>query len=89
MGELHLDYFGRSYRRQLELFCENGTVLADFGTGRLSLPDGTAEDYAEEANARYLREMDYFLTYALAGAGESTNSPRLALQVLKTALGEG
>lgn len=88
LGELHLDYFGRGYCRKLELFCQTGTLLANFGTGALTLPNGTAEDWAEDANRRYQREMDYFVRYALTGPCQSLNSPRLALQVLKTALGE-
>ena len=88
MGELHLDYFGRSYCRKLELFCQDGTLTADFGAGSLILPDGDVEDFSEDANCRYVREMDYFVTYALEGHGPSVNSPQQALQVLKTALRE-
>ncbi|MGD9559014.1 MAG: Gfo/Idh/MocA family oxidoreductase [Oscillospiraceae bacterium] len=84
--EVHLDYFGRSYRRTLEAFCEAGTLLADFGTGRLTLPNGTVQDHEEAPNARYLREMAYFVRYALGGAGESANSPRHAQAVLALAL---
>ena len=86
--EVHLDYFGRQYRRTLELFCENGTVTADFGAGTLTREDGTVQSFAEDVNERYLREMDYFLTYAQSGAGESVNPPAAALQVLKLTLGE-
>ena len=39
-------------------------------------------------NARYEREMKYFLEYALHGTGESVNPPRTAQEVLKIALGE-
>ena len=35
--EVHLDYFGREYRRSIELLCKNGTVTADFGAGTQSL----------------------------------------------------
>lgn len=86
--EVHLDYFGRTYRRTLELFCENGTVTADFGAGTLTLEDGTVKDCAEPANERYLREMAYFLEYAQAAAGDSVNTPETALEVLKLTLGE-
>lgn len=86
--ELHLDYFGRTYRRDVEVFTEQGTLKADFGTGQLTLADGTRQDYAEEANRRYEREMDYFIEYALHGTGESINSPQKALDVLKLSLGD-
>lgn len=86
--ELHLDYFGRSYRRDIELFTRQGTIRADFGTGMLYLPDGREIDCTEPVNRRYEREMEYFIGYAQNGQGESVNSPSHAMQVLKTALGE-
>ncbi|WP_367923954.1 Gfo/Idh/MocA family protein [uncultured Ruthenibacterium sp.] len=86
--EVHLDYFGREYRRSLELFCKDGTVTADFGKGTLTLADGTVEHWDEPVNQRYLREMDYFLDYAQSGIGESVNTPDTALDVLKLTLGE-
>ena len=88
LAEVHLDYFGRGYRRSIELFCKNGTVTADFGAGTLTLEDGAVHDYAEPVNERYLREMDYFLEYAQSGAGPSANTPETALDVLKLTLGE-
>lgn len=88
LAEVHLDYFGRAYRRSIELFCQDGTVTADFGAGTLTLADGTVEHYEEPVNERYLREMDYFLTYLQSGAGESVNPPAMALDVLKLTLGE-
>ncbi len=87
--ELHLDYFGRSYRRSIELFTKDGTLTADFGAGTLTLPDGTVEDYAEDVNERYLREMAYFLAYAQdATATQSKNPPAEGLEVLRLTLGE-
>lgn len=89
LGEVHLDYFGRTYRRGMELFFENGTLTADFGSGTLMLPDGSVEQYEEPANRRYEREMAYFLDYALDnGAAESLNPPAQALAVLRLAQGE-
>ena len=86
--ELHLDYFGRTYRRELEVFSKEGSMVANFGTGQLTLPDGTVEDYSEPVNRRYEREMAYFLNYAKSDTCESKNNPRHALHVLKIALGE-
>ena len=86
--EVHLDYFGREYRRSIELFCENGTVTADFGAGTLTLEDGAVREYPEPVNERYLREMAYFLDYARGRDAESVNPPRTALDVLKLTLGE-
>lgn len=86
--EVHLDYFGRTYRRSIELFCENGTVTADFGAGTLTLENGTVRTYPEEVNQRYLREMAYFVDYALHGTGPSVNTAATALQVLRLTMGE-
>lgn len=88
LAEVHLDYFGRTYRRSIELFCKDGTVTADFGAGTLTLADGRVEAYEEPVNERYVREMEYFLEYALHGTGESLNPPHTAQEVLKIALGE-
>ena len=88
LAEVHLDYFGRGYRRKLELFCPDGSYLADFGAGTLTLPDGTVEHYEEDVNRRYEREMDYFVDYALGEERTSCNPPALALQILKLTLGE-
>ena len=87
LAEVHLDYFGRGYRRSIELFCHDGSYLADFGAGTLTLPDGTVQHYEEDVNRRYEREMEYFVDYALTGSGESCNPPALALNVLKLTLG--
>jgi len=89
LAEVHLDYFGRAYRRSIELFCRDGSCVADFGAGTLTLPDGTVEHCEEDVNRRYEREMAYFVDYALdAAATESVNPPALALRVLKVTLGE-
>ena len=88
LAEVHLDYFGREYRRSIELFCKDGTVTADFGEGTLTLADGTVEHYEEPVNERYLREMDYFIDYVQNGKGASINSPAMALDVLRLTQGE-
>lgn len=88
LAELHLDYFGRTYRRTLELLCTDGQLTADFGAGTLTLEDGSVLDCSEPANQRYLREMAYFLDYMAGAQQESINSPEKALRVLRLALGE-
>ena len=88
LGEVHLDYFGRTYRRSMELFTPAGTLTADFGAATLTLPDGTVQDYKESTDAWYQREMTYFLDYAKNGRGESVNSPAEAQDVLKLTLGQ-
>ena len=87
LAEVHLDYFGRGYRRSIELFTPSGSLVADFGAGTLTLPGGTVEDYTEDVNARYLREMAYFLDYAAGPQAVSLNPPATAAQVLRLTLG--
>ena len=88
IAEVHLDYIGRGYRRSIELLTKNGNVIADFGAGTITLADGTTKEYNEEVNERYLREMQYFLEYALGGNKESINNPKMAFETLKLTLGE-
>ena len=73
---------------KVELFCKDGSCVADFGAGTLTLPKGAVEPNEEAVNARYLREMNYFLDYAAGEETESLNPPATALQVLKLTLGE-
>lgn len=87
LAEVHLDYFGRTYRRSIELMCKEGSVVADFGQGTITLPNGVVQHYEEPVNDRYMREMEYFLDYALEQQGESLNSPAMALDVLRLTLG--
>ncbi len=86
--ELHLDYFGRDYKRILELYCENGTVIADFGAGTLTLENKQVIDCTEDVNERYIRELEYYLSYYASDEIDSTNTPESAMQTLKIALGE-
>ncbi len=86
--EVHLDYFGREARRELEIFTENGTVKADFINGCLHLPNCEVQHLKEDANVRYLREMAYFLQYAKGTQTDSLNSPKRALEVLQLVQGE-
>ena len=87
LAEIHLDYFGRTYRRTAEFFVKEGTITADFGAGTLTLADGTVKDCTEEVNERYLREMRYFLRFQ-RGEEKNINPPAAALRALTIALGK-
>ena len=87
LAEIHLDYFGRSYRRTAEFFVEEGTVTADFGSGTLYLANGTMVDCIEDVNERYMREMRYFLSF-INGEASNINPPQLALRILTIAQGK-
>ena len=87
LAEIHLDYFGRSYRRTAEFFVEEGTITADFGSGTLYLANGTMVDCIEDVNERYMRELRYFLEL-INGKAENINPPQLALSTLTIAQGK-
>ena len=88
LAEIHLDYFGRSYRRTAEFFVQEGTITADFGAGTLTRADGSVVHCEEPVNERYLREMDDFLDFAQGKRAESANPPEMALRVLRLTLGQ-
>lgn len=88
LAEVHLDYFGRGYRRSIEVFFAKGSLVADFGAGTLTLPDGTVQRYEEPVNRRYEREMAYFVDYAFGPVGDSVNTPETASRVLRLTLGQ-
>ncbi|MDL2215767.1 Gfo/Idh/MocA family oxidoreductase [Ruminococcaceae bacterium OttesenSCG-928-N02] len=85
--ELHLDYFGRTYRRTAELFTEEGTIIADFGARTLTLANGTLIDCAEDTNEWYIHEMNYFLDYVQGKCG-NMNTPEHALKAMRLAQGK-
>ncbi len=85
---LHLDYFGRKARRELELFTENDTIIADLinnsikwlNAGRTVCLEDSRDDYQ-------LREMEYFLDI-VEGKKKNINSIERALNTLQIARGE-
>lgn len=85
--EVHLDYFGRTYRRTCECFCDDGTIIADFGESIITLTNGSIIDCKEDLNIRYLRELEYFLDFTQSKKN-NVNPPSLAFKTLKIALGE-
>jgi len=85
--EVHLDYFGREYRRTCEVFVSEGTIEAEFGKGSVKMPDGTVINCNEEANARFVREINYVLDI-MEGKAENINTPEKANKVLALTLGK-
>ena len=85
--EVHLDYFGREYRRTCEVFLPEGTMEAEFGKGSVKLPDGRVINCNEEANRRFVREMRNVLDI-MAGKAENINDVYKANKVLALTLGK-
>lgn len=83
---LHLDYFGRSACREMEIFMEADVLKADFIKGRISfLKSGTCIDLPQERDDMQKAELKYFLS--LTSEQENTNSIEYAMRVLRLARG--
>ncbi len=85
--EVHLDYFGRTYRRSCECFTPEGCIVADFGSGTITMQNGEILHFEEPVNDRYVRELECFLDFT-QGKVKNLNPPSLAFEVLKISLGE-
>lgn len=83
--EVHLDYFGRKARRELELFCEEDTFVCNLLTNSITaLSSGESFGFPEEDIRE--REMEYFLDLLEFG-GHSINPLEFALGTLRIAEG--
>ncbi len=66
-GMLHLDYYRRDKRQDLEIVCSEGTIYWDYSSNavKLHLADGTSTEYPApqgfERNNMFLDEMSHFL----------------------------
>jgi len=85
--EVHLDYFGRKYRRTAEIFTSHGTYVADFKTEKIDQPDGTVINCCEKGKTGLYDEMEYFIDFITGKAPENINSPGHGFEVLKITLG--
>ena len=86
--ELHLDYFGRKTRREIELFTEDGCWKFDITNSCVVSPDGKTQYIPEELNDRYVREMRYFLSLVSGKEKKSWNTVEHACQILRITKGE-
>ncbi|HWP50916.1 MAG TPA: Gfo/Idh/MocA family oxidoreductase [Clostridia bacterium] len=88
VAELHLDYFGRETRRQIEVFTENATITGDLITNTVAFSDSRLPIQLNESeNEIYLREMRFFLTSVQSE--KAFNNIRHCCAVLDIALGRG
>jgi len=59
--ELHLDYFGKSPIRELQLFTASETIVADLIKSEIRfLRENKIISFNEDRNAYHLKELDYF-----------------------------
>ena len=74
--ELHLDYYGRVPRREIELYTAEDVVVCDFIKAEIRfLKSGRIIDLAEERNEYCLREIGYFFDFAMSGAKNINSIP--------------
>ena len=74
--ELHLDYYGRVPRREIELYTADDVVVCDFIKAEIRfLKSGRRIDLAEERNEYCLREIGSFFDFALKGAANINPVP--------------
>ena len=74
--ELHLDYYGRVPRREVELYVPDDVVVADFIRAEIRfLKAGRRIDLAEERNEYCRREIGYFLDFIQGSVGNINSVP--------------
>lgn len=78
--ELHLDYFGRTPRREIEIFTKEGLIKGDFINKQVVLSDGKIIELPNKDI--YLEEMRNFIGMVM-GKKKNTNPPEYAYRVLK------
>lgn len=78
--ELHLDYFGRKPRREIELYTKDGIILGDFINKKVILPNGAV--FKSDNQDMYIEEMNNFINM-LMSKSENINPPEYAYKVLK------
>ena len=82
--ELHLDYFGRLPRRQMELYTEDHVYTVDLIGNAIYSDKEIIYASDEVANDKYLSEMEYYLDYC-KGLKDNINDIDNAINVMKLA----
>lgn len=86
--ELHLDYFGRSMIRTLEMFLPDDTIRCDIEDGRIEyLRTGRVIQLPSERNEYQMREIEHFFEI-INNKIENDSTMEHAFHVLKLAKGE-
>ncbi len=85
---LHLDYFGRVEKREIELFTSDDTVVGDIRNSKIHfLKENKTIDFSKERNVYQLKEIAHFLDL-IVGKKQNDSDVEHALNVLKIAKGE-
>lgn len=84
--EVHLDYFGRENKRNIELITDKGTIQADFIKKKITFSDDREDIILDQMEDMYINEMKYFLNKIISRDKGENNIER-AYEVLKLAIG--
>ena len=85
---VHLDYFGRFPRRQIELFTEEDVIIGDLVSGEVRwLNSNRLVNLKQERDEYQKKELRHFFSI-VEGSSENTNSIELAVNVLRIAKDE-
>lgn len=82
--ELHLDYFGRVPRREVELYTKDYVYKVDIINNFISCNTDVIYEQKEDTNLKYIKEMEYFLEL-INGSVENSNDVDNAIKVMKLA----
>lgn len=82
--ELHLDYFGRRSRRELELYTKEGLWIVDLMKNEIRFENEVIRSFDKDVNTMYIRELEYFLDLC-QGKQPNINDMQHALQVMHIA----
>lgn len=88
IASIHLDYFGRVPRRQIELYTAEDVIVADLVSSTIRwLKSGKILDFKEERDSYQKKELEAFLSMA-KGDLPNANSVLDGVETLRLALGE-
>ncbi|MEF9945168.1 MAG: Gfo/Idh/MocA family oxidoreductase [Lachnospiraceae bacterium] len=82
--EIHLDYFGKETKRELELFTDQGVYRFDIINSSITLNGKTIQEYGEDTNDKYIAELNTFLKMVYHN-NENTNDIYQANEVIRLA----
>jgi len=81
--ELHLDYFGKQWRREVEVVTQNGIIRGDFINKKIYNSNGPQEiNFEYDANYMYVKEIEYFFEN-VCHSKENWNDIYEAVKLLK------
>ena len=84
--EMHLDYFGRFPKREIEIFTDDDVIIGDFLERKVMLKQSSSEFCFSHERDHYFEEMKFFLAMVL-DKEINTSTPETAFNVLRLAKG--